>query len=188
MTTLRLFSWHIFQYLSYAGNVLFLVLWAVPRLFLKSYLAGRWEGVLTSNQNQSAAFDCILYVTRHNGRDNKAHMFYKLRDLATEETPIKGVDKLVSGDDKLWAFGRPWKATFVNEFHKSAYELMPKDSDAKNDERPSNYETSDLKPTGLPDIYDWECRLGSIIHSAKLHITINVRGKPLSFAGILSKD
>jgi len=168
--------WDGVRLLSVVVNVVLTVLWIKQRIVLKTYLAGRWQGTLVSEQNPQEVYKCTLYVADHRGKDNTAHLYYRWRDLETGTDLSKGLDEMIVFGDEMFVFGRRWAPHFARVLHKEA--IHP------NGDRPR---------TGkMPVRYKWDCEILHFLFLAKMKVDITViadaQTKDCTFSGTLEKD
>lgn len=153
------------RYVSYLVNAVVILYWLKHRVVLNDFLAGRWEGVLTSQQGITIVYSCILYTARHDGRDNTAHLYYSKKNVAKNEVAVQGLDTLVKYNEGTFVFSRQWNPQFMRLFHNN----IPSEMQA------------------APPLYDWSCKIHSIFFSAKMEVTIQAAGENLTFSGFLTK-
>jgi hypothetical protein len=165
----------VLRYGSFFLNGLLFVLWLKRRIVLKDFLAGRWEGVVRPSDDKGVAYRCILYVARHDGKDNSALLYYSKQDVQSGEITVKGLDTLLEYEDVTFVLGRKWSPRFMRVFHKEGVHMSDEPEMAG-------------RSKGLPPVYLWDCKICSFLWSARMEVTIRVADDPLSFSGFLQKD
>ncbi|MDO8706192.1 MAG: hypothetical protein Q7J84_14710 [Sulfuricaulis sp.] len=167
------------RYTSFAVNAVVFILWLKKRIVMNSFLAGRWEGVLTPNENPTTVYHCTLYITSHKGKDNAALLYYYKKNLDTDDIPVKGLDMLIEYNDAMFVFGRTWSPRFMRVFHKEGVQIISGSS--ATDE-------SSVFPGVFPGIYNWNCVICSFLFKEKMQVTIEVAGETCKFSGFLRKE
>jgi hypothetical protein len=155
--------------LSFLVNLVIFVQWIKSRVVLNSFLVGKWEGVFMPSDDKDDVISCTLYVAAHKDADDSAHLFYCKEHLASSETRVKGVDRLVTYDSNpLFIFNKTWRPKFIRVLHKNGVYV--------NDQSREH-----------PASYNWDCEIISLLFNPKMKVVVQVKDSELTFSGTLRK-